>query len=323
MPARSEVFIPPGVLLVRNQRAGETAQLRRDAVALVTDDCEHGIEPCGKGRLHRAAHERPAIELDEHLVLAHAAGEPGGEHHASDALTRHGFLRRGSAGARATGEREQLGDDAHGHLLGSVGADVEAKLDLQLAGLDLRQVEDLVDEVEQASAAGVDGRGVLNFLGVQVALAFSERRRARMSTLWVRDEQLGLAPAPSGFPLRSAMYFPLASEGSVVGLTYLASYRPRAFSHHDERVLAALASHASGAYRRLESSVHRLRLSPRQSQVLALIASGLSDKEVAARLGLAHRTVPMWTGCCGSTACAAGRRRWRRGCAGSRADDFR
>src|SRR5437868_10271451 len=79
MPARSEVFIPPGVLLVRNQRAGETAQLRRDAVALVTDDCEHGIEPCGKGRLHRAAHERPATELDEHLVLAHAAGEPGGE----------------------------------------------------------------------------------------------------------------------------------------------------------------------------------------------------------------------------------------------------
>ena len=89
----------------------------------------------------------------------------------------------------------------------------------------------------------------------------------------MRDEQLGLAPAPSGFPLRSAMYFPLASEGSVVGLMYLASYRPRAFSHHDERVLAALASHASGAYR-------RLRLSPQQSQVLALIASGLWGKEV-------------------------------------------
>ena len=110
----------------------------------------------------------------------------------------------------------------------------------------------------------------------------------------MRDEQLGLAPAPSGFPLRSAMYFPLASEGGVVGLTYLASYRPRAFSHHDERVLAALASHVSGAYR-------RLRLSPQQSQVLALIASGLLGKEVAARLGLAHRTVRTWTGCCGST----------------------
>jgi GAF domain-containing protein len=107
----------------------------------------------------------------------------------------------------------------------------------------------------------------------------------------VRDEQLGLAPAPSGFPLLSAMYFPLASEGGVVGLTYSASYRPRAFSHHDERVLAALASHASGAYRRLESAVHRLRLSPRQ------IASAGAD-----------RVGPFGQGS---------------GCAGSRADDFR
>jgi DNA-binding NarL/FixJ family response regulator len=87
------------------------------------------------------------------------------------------------------------------------------------------------------------------------------------------------------------MYFPLAGEGAIVGLTYLASFRAKAFSPEDERVLAALATHASGAYRRLEASVHRLRLSPRQSQVLALIASGLSDKEVASRLGLAHRTV--------------------------------
>jgi DNA-binding NarL/FixJ family response regulator len=32
-------------------------------------------------------------------------------------------------------------------------------------------------------------------------------------------------------------------------------------------------------------------MSARQAQVLALIASGLSDKEIAARLGVAHRTV--------------------------------
>jgi len=107
----------------------------------------------------------------------------------------------------------------------------------------------------------------------------------------LRDEPQGLAPVSGNFPLRSSVYFPLASEGGVVGLTYLASFRAGAFSQDDERVLAELASHASGAYRRLESSVHRLRLSPRQSQVLALIASGLSDKEVASRLGLAHRTV--------------------------------
>jgi len=104
-----------------------------------------------------------------------------------------------------------------------------------------------------------------------------------------RFEERGLADATS--PVPSSMYFPLATEGGVVGLTYLASFRPSAFSHQDELVLASLAKHASGAYRRLEASVHRLRLSPRQSQVLALIASGLSDKEVAERLGLAHRTV--------------------------------
>jgi len=95
----------------------------------------------------------------------------------------------------------------------------------------------------------------------------------------------------AAFPLRSSMYFPLAMEGGVVGLTWLGAVRARAFSADDELVLASLAKNASGAYRRLEASVHRLRLSPRQSQVLALIASGLSDKEVASRLGLAHRTV--------------------------------
>ena len=101
------------------------------------------------------------------------------------------------------------------------------------------------------------------------------------------DEEVRI-PVPS--PLRSSIYVPLATEGRVVGLTYLGSFRPDAFSGNGE-VIADLAAHASGAYRRLEASVSRLRLTPRQSQVLALIASGLSDKEVAERLGLAHRTV--------------------------------
>jgi DNA-binding NarL/FixJ family response regulator len=98
-------------------------------------------------------------------------------------------------------------------------------------------------------------------------------------------------PSTTAFPLRSSLHVPLATEGRVVGLTLLAAFRADAFSSEDERVLAALATHASGAYRRLEASLRRLRLTPRQSQVLSLIASGLSDKEVASRLGLAHRTV--------------------------------
>ena len=103
-----------------------------------------------------------------------------------------------------------------------------------------------------------------------------------------RDDEEVRIPVPS--PLRSSIYVPLATEGRVVGLTYLGSFRPDAFSGNG-KVIADLAAHASGAYRRLEASVSRLRLTPRQSQVLALIASGLSDKEVAERLGLAHRTV--------------------------------
>src|SRR6185295_5057232 len=121
--------------------------------------------------------------------------------------------------------------------------------------------------------------------------------------------------------LQSSMYVPLCSEGRVIGLTYLAAFRPDAFSPEDERVLSELASHASGAYRRLEGAVHRLRLSPRQSQVLALIASGLSDKEVASRLGLAHRPCArMSTACSASMGCAAGPRPSPPGCAASKAD---
>jgi DNA-binding CsgD family transcriptional regulator len=104
-------------------------------------------------------------------------------------------------------------------------------------------------------------------------------------------KQEGSSAADGAPPVRSCLYSPLATGGVVVGLTYLASLKENAFTEDDERILSSLATHASGAYRRLEASLHQLRLSPRQSQVLALIASGLSDKEVASRLGLAHRTV--------------------------------
>src|SRR5207302_1461861 len=91
-------------------------------------------------------------------------------------------------------------------------------------------------------------------------------------------------------PLRSSVHVPLATQGRVVGLTYLASFQPEAFSSDHERVLAALATYASTGYRNVESSLSRLRLTARQSQVLALVAAGLSDREGGERLGLAHRT---------------------------------
>ncbi|MFL5394884.1 MAG: LuxR C-terminal-related transcriptional regulator [Myxococcales bacterium] len=105
----------------------------------------------------------------------------------------------------------------------------------------------------------------------------------------------GRVPDASTFapplPLRSALHVPLATDNRIVGLTYLASFRPDAFAAGDEDVLAALATRASAGYRKLEQSLSRLRVTPRQSQVLALVAAGLSDKEVASRLGLSHRTV--------------------------------
>jgi len=90
---------------------------------------------------------------------------------------------------------------------------------------------------------------------------------------------------------RSSLHAPLVTEGRVAGLTYLASLRAEAFSQADEQVLVDLTTHASGAYRRLESSITRLRVTPRQSQILALVAAGLADKEIADRLNVAHRTV--------------------------------
>lgn len=102
------------------------------------------------------------------------------------------------------------------------------------------------------------------------------------------DDLAAIAPLA---PFRSSLHVPLVTEGRVAGLTYLASLQAGAFTESDEHVLVDLATHASGAYRRLESSVTRLRLTPRQSQILALVAAGLGDKEVAARLNVAHRTV--------------------------------
>jgi DNA-binding NarL/FixJ family response regulator len=76
-----------------------------------------------------------------------------------------------------------------------------------------------------------------------------------------------------------------------VGVTCLASQRTNAFSAADQHLLSILAAHAARAVGQLEAGTGRLHVTARQAQVLALIASGLSDKEVAARLGVAHRTV--------------------------------
>lgn len=125
------------------------------------------------------------------------------------------------------------------------------------------------------------------------AILESVRERAltlmRLFSGGIEPEEIHLPARPAS--LRSSLYVPLASDGKIVGATYVAAFRENAFSSEDERVLATLASHASGTLRSLEGELGHLRVTGRQSQVLALIASGLSDKEIGSRLGVSHRTV--------------------------------
>ena len=178
-----------------------------------------------------------------------------------------------------------------------VGAQIDARSYAHLAGL-------LPRALERTISFDI-GASVITRPGMETIVdVYSPAVAAPEALQWVRQRASALYEVVRGgarkepfvegeaaAPVRSCLYTPLALGGRVVGLTYLASFKDYAFTADDERVLVSLATHASGAYRKLEASLHQMRLSPRQSQVLALIASGLSDKEVASRLGVAHRTV--------------------------------
>ena len=105
----------------------------------------------------------------------------------------------------------------------------------------------------------------------------------------IEDPERALPPRSAA--IRSALYVPLVAGGTVVGTTYIASAREGAFTADDERVLVELAAHASDAFGRVDGELRALRATPRQAQVLALVAAGLSDKEIAGRLGMSPRTV--------------------------------
>lgn len=256
-----------------------------------------GSEAAETARRIRELHGLPTVVAAPDAELPPLAAEFAGE---------PVVLLRGAADAKelALAIRTMLALSRHTD--GSGSANVPAPSELtgeprsyaHLAGLLPRSLEHTIEF--DVGAAVVARPGAEPLVDVHATSDFGEDTlrvvRARALALfrivagepWTEDD---IATATARSPLRSSLHVPLAIEGRIVGLTYLAALRPGAFSADDRRLLATLATNASAAYRRLEGASNRLRLTPRQSQVLALIASGMSDKQIAARLGLAHRTV--------------------------------
>jgi DNA-binding CsgD family transcriptional regulator len=198
------------------------------------------------------------------------------------ALSRTRVAVRGAAGERDAKADVPAEPRSYPHLAGLLPRSLERAIDFDVgAGVVARPgAEPLVDVYARSDCSDETlGRVREHVLALFRLVAGGA----------ARIEDAAVATPPS--PLRSALHVPLATDNRIVGLTYLAAFRPDAFTREDEGVLAALATRASAGYRHLETSLSRLRVTPRQSQVLALVAAGLSDKEVASRLGLSHRTV--------------------------------
>src|SRR6185436_12138926 len=187
------------------------------------------------------------------------------------------------------------GDVAAAAPVPSGSVEVEsARSYAHLAGLLPRALERVLSfDAAAAAVQRPDGELVVDAISKDdPALADLARERAVILQRLVsggveREEALPDRP----LPLRSGLHFPLVADGLVVGVIYVGSIREGAFSEKDLEVLVDIARHASGAFRRIDGELHALRATPRQAQVLALVASGLSDKEIAVRLGVSPRTV--------------------------------
>jgi len=163
-----------------------------------------------------------------------------------------------------------------------------------LAGLLPRTLERVVSfDAAAAVVRRPSGELVIDVCGRDTSLSEPVRDRAlqlyALLAGGIEDGKRALPAPPAA--IRSALYVPLVAGGTVVGTTYLASAREHAFSADDERVLVELAAHVSDAFGRVDGELHALRVTPRQAQVLSLVAAGLSDKEIGGRLGMSPRTV--------------------------------
>ena len=212
-----------------------------------------------------AAH--PLVPLREPVPVLHAAS-----------AVRALLARRRASGAEAA---EMAEPRSYAHLAGLLPRALEGVITFD-AGIAIvgRTGSEPVVDLHAKSDASAD-----------LVSAVRERATALFRLFCGGVQVDGVERSASVSAIGSSLYVPLVTEGRVVGLTYLACAAPGAFTPADERVLMAVGTYASGAYRRLEGSVSRLRLTPRQSQILALVAAGLPDREIAAQLKVAHGTV--------------------------------
>jgi DNA-binding CsgD family transcriptional regulator len=102
-----------------------------------------------------------------------------------------------------------------------------------------------------------------------------ERGAGRFSAMLCRGIRAGILPSLNGDARLSRTVAP--------------------FSEREERVLHLLHAHALWTSDRLPAAVappvNGSRLSPRQNQTLAAVLDGLSEKQIASRLGRSHNTV--------------------------------
>jgi DNA-binding NarL/FixJ family response regulator len=185
-------------------------------------------------------------------------------------------------------------DETAGAVLQTYG---EPRSYAHLAGLIPRALERSISfDVSATVICRTEGEPIVELYAVSDTPDETLRTLRELAVSLCRERSAARVPAAgvggNGEPvLKSVLDARIEAGGRIAGVILIASFGADAFSPEDERILAAFATRASSAYRRLEASLTRLRLTPRQSQVLSLIASGHSDKEIAARLGVSHRTV--------------------------------
>jgi DNA-binding CsgD family transcriptional regulator/GAF domain-containing protein len=159
----------------------------------------------------------------------------------------------------------------------------------------------LVAEDDGFAVRAADGEGAEALVGARLppqspisSAVLRERKALVLNRLpppddpaWPRPSALGEASPP-----RAAIAAPLRDGEDVVGALMVISRVPRAFTDDDLALLRVVADRVGPAVIGAGRLEHPLAvLTPRQRQILRLVAGGLTSKEVAQELGVSHRTV--------------------------------